>query len=101
VLLYCLITITFVFISGFFDDILLCNVLSIAMAKVSVCHKDGHCKLGDSYRCHQWLIWKLISSSFRKTKVGHQGVTPKSPNFWGEWGVPAKNPKFRVHFFNL
>jgi hypothetical protein len=28
-------------------------------------------------------------------------VTPKSPNFWGEWEVPAKNPKFRVHFFNL
>lgn len=54
-------------------------------------------KLGDSYICYQWLIKKLTSSTFRKTKVGHRGHH-YVPLFWGE-KLPAKNFKFQVPTF--
>ena len=33
-----------------------------------------------SYSSHQWLAWKLISSSFRKNKFGHHGSPLTSLN---------------------
>ena len=47
----------------------------------SVCHEREVGENGDSYSCPSYVVWKLVSSSFRKCKFDHHGLPPTPLNF--------------------